>query len=122
MAHILVVDDDEHICGTLSAILLEEGHEIQSAANGALALTLLQQTTFDLILLDMNMPTMNGWQFLAAYSSLPEPRPPVVVCTANEAGSRDGQQLGAVGWLLKPFDIDDLLVLVGRHILASPSP
>jgi CheY-like chemotaxis protein len=120
MTHILVVDDDEHICEILRAILLEEGHEIQSAANGALALTLLQQTHFNLILLDMNMPTMNGWQFLEAYGYLPQPRPPVVVCTANEAGSRDGQQLGAVGWLLKPFDIGDLLFLVGRHILATP--
>ncbi len=114
MARVLVVDDDVNIREFVSLALMGEGHEVEVASNGAIALDVVQALAPDVILLDMRMPVMDGWQFASAYRELPGPRARVVVMTAARDAARSGAEIGADGNLAKPFELDDLLNLVDR--------
>jgi two-component system chemotaxis response regulator CheY len=67
-----------------------------------------------LVLLDMRMPNVDGWEFSRRYYALSGPRAPVVVMTAAENAQSWCDQVGADACLAKPFDLDDLYAMVGR--------
>ena len=113
---ILVVEDDEGILSTLELVLVEEGYRVVTAADGAAALDIVERQKPALILLDMKMPVMDGWAFARAYRDKPEPRAPVLVVTAARDAAQRAKEVGADGYLPKPFDIDDLIELVGRYM------
>ena len=113
---ILVVEDDEGILSTLELVLVEEGYRVVTAADGAAALDIVERQKPALILLDMKMPVMDGWAFARAYRDKPEPRAPVLVVTAARDAAQRAKEIGADGYLPKPFDIDDLIELVGRYM------
>lgn len=115
MTRILVVDDDDDIRGFVSLALADDGYEVTEAPNGAIALRLLRETHVDVILLDMRMPTMDGWEFSRIYRQTPGPRAPIIVMTAAQDAAKWADQINAEGYLGKPFDVDDLLDLVRRH-------
>ena len=106
---VLVVDDDESIRAVLAETLGDEGHEVAQAADGADALALVGTWPPDLILLDLLMPRMDGWDFLAVAHQ----RAPVILLTATQVtpdGTVAGRPLPPVaGVLPKPFNISDLL-------------
>ncbi|CAA9555171.1 MAG: hypothetical protein AVDCRST_MAG88-1052 [uncultured Thermomicrobiales bacterium] len=109
---ILVVDDDEGIREFVSLVLEDEGYEVLTAPHGAAALALVAHRLPAVILLDMRMPVMDGWQFAQAYRQRPGPHAPIIVVTAaREAGER-GTQIDAEGVLPKPFHLAELLALV----------
>jgi CheY-like chemotaxis protein len=111
---VLVVDDDAAIRDTVADALLDEGYQVLTAANGRAALEVVARTVPRLILLDMRMPIMDGWEFARAYRELPGPHAPIVVITAaRDAGDR-AAQIEADDYLAKPFDLDDLLAVVSR--------
>ena len=83
-----------------------------------MALALLDEERPDLILLDMKMPGMDGWEFARRYAELPGPRPPIVVVTAAQDASRRAAEIAAQGYLAKPFGIDDLLEVIDSHLAA----
>jgi CheY-like chemotaxis protein len=112
MARVLVVDDDENIREFVSLALIGEGHEVDVASNGAAALTVVQAASPDVILLDMRMPVMDGWQFASAYREIPGKRAQVVVMTAARDAARSGAEIRADANLAKPFELDELLDLV----------
>ncbi len=114
MKRVLVVDDDEGIRGFVSLALADEGYEVAEADNGAAALHLLESARPDVILLDMRMPTMDGWEFSRIYRQSPGPHAPIIVLTAARDASSWASQIDAEGCLGKPFDVDELLDLVGR--------
>jgi CheY-like chemotaxis protein len=95
--------------------LREAGYEAQTESNGADALDRMRQGTPCLILLDLMMPGMNGWQFRAeqmrdaALASVP-----TIVMTGFPAAAENASSLGAAACLKKPIDLDDLLDAVGR--------
>jgi CheY-like chemotaxis protein len=62
----------------------------------------------------MRMPVMNGWEFSRAYHATPAPHAPIIVVTAARDAADRASQIQAEGYLAKPFDLDDLLTLVGR--------
>jgi len=106
----LVVDDDPGIVGFLELALEDEGYRVRAAVNGREALSRVSEGRPDLILLDMNMPGMNGWEFC---SELRERGPdfssiPIVVMTAARDASLRSREVGAQGFLGKPFDLDQL--------------
>src|SRR6478609_7832146 len=70
-ARVLVVDDDAFILEFVAMVLNDEGYAIVTAANGQQALDLVRAEVFDLILLDMRMPVMDGWEFAAALQHEP---------------------------------------------------
>ena len=63
----------------------------------------------------MKMPLMDGWEFARRYHQLPQPKPPIVVLTAAHDAARRATEVGAEGYLAKPFAIDQLLDVVNRY-------
>jgi CheY-like chemotaxis protein len=109
MAHILIVDDDSPIRILLGAILRRDGHEVSEAADGAEALALMEQTEFDVILLDLMMPRMSGGDLLDRLAEQPNRRRNVIVITAaNEKQIRGVNNARVRAVIRKPFDLTHL--------------
>jgi CheY-like chemotaxis protein len=109
---ILLVDDDESIRQVVSIFLSDEGYTIGQAGNGQAALDLLDEFRPDIILLDLRMPVMDGWEFVRTYRQLPDPHVPIIAFVAALRAEQERDEIGAVGLLAKPFDLEDLLVAV----------
>jgi CheY-like chemotaxis protein len=108
-ASILVVDDDPGIVTFLELALLDEGYEVHSAANGREALDQVGASHPDLILLDMNMPVMDGWEFCSQLRSRgSDGAVPIIVMTAAREAPSRSLDVDAQGFLGKPFDLDSL--------------
>ena len=106
---VLVVDDDPAIRDFLSMALEGEGYAIETARNGREALDKIRRDPPDMILLDLVMPTMDGWCFLAMQRTASAGcRIPVLAMSAM-GGRYMARELGATDFLAKPFDLDALL-------------
>ena len=112
---ILVVDDDPDLREFLQLMLTSMGFEVTSAANGHEALDVMKGHDPDLILLDMKMPVMNGWDFCHALEDR-DPRPPIIVLTAAPDPAARAAEVCADGWLGKPFEYADLEATVRRFV------
>src|SRR5262245_28536409 len=115
---VFIVDDDRDIRAVLTETLTDEWYSISSATEGLGSLQQLrtQARTPCLILLDLMMPNMNGWEFCAAQQQDPRLSPiPVVVISARADLDRAVAQIPVAGHLSKPIDIDRLLHIVERH-------
>lgn len=122
-ANILVVDDDANVRELLRLHLSAAGYEVHVAADGIEAGYLVLRTPFDLILCDVNMPHMDGFEFIAALKADPAiPSMPVIFLTTFEEGDQRGKELGVVGYLTKPIRADRLLSLVARHVPGGAHP
>ena len=113
----LAVDDSSTMRKIVSLALKGAGHEVTEAEHGKDALAKLAGTTFDCIILDINMPEMNGIEFLTARKFKPAIAkiPVIVLTTQDEAAMRDqAMELGANAFLGKPFQKEDLLASVKR--------
>src|SRR5438552_673836 len=106
---ILVVDDDPDILQTLALCLSTEGYRVITASNGKEALELLPRETPAAVLLDLMMPVMDGWQFVAELDARGMRRMPILILSADRAVQGHAAKLRADGHLAKPFDLDDLL-------------
>jgi CheY-like chemotaxis protein len=113
---ILVVDDDAAIRSFVAEALRDEGYLVTEAGDGRAALSAVDRDRPGLILLDMTMPVMDGWQFAAAYRRLPGPHAPIVCVTAAHRAAERAAQIMAEAALPKPFDLDGLLDLVARFV------
>ena len=108
---ILVVDDIPDNCFLLQTVLESEGYEVEVANNGRVALESITSHPPDLVLLDVMMPEMNGFEVtrrLRQNSSLPF-IPILLVTGYSEPTPADGFDVGADGFIRKPIDFDDLL-------------
>jgi two-component system, chemotaxis family, chemotaxis protein CheY len=115
---VLVVDDDDDIRGSLIEFLEDHGHHAVGAANGSEALALLNppRPRPCLIILDLMMPVMDGSAFRSEQLQRPAVADiPVIVVSAYKDVEARAQQLGAVQWLAKPFDLRALLRLVEEN-------
>lgn len=117
---VLVVDDDESIREFVSVALTDEGYTVLTARDGAVALQWVSRQRPGVILLDMRMPVMDGWEFSRAYRSTPEPHAPIIVVTAARDAADRAAQIDADGYLAKPFDLLDLLAIVERYLGPAP--
>jgi two-component system alkaline phosphatase synthesis response regulator PhoP/two-component system response regulator VicR len=121
MAKILVVDDEPHIVRLVQVNLQRAGYEVVTAYDGWQALTKIKQESPDLVLLDITMPRLDGWEVLKRLRSAPETADlPVVMLTAR-AQDKDvftSFQLGSHLHLTKPFSPLELLSFI-RRILES---
>ena len=116
---ILLVDDDEAVRRFLFWALTDEGYAVVEAPDGAVALARVHEAAPGLILLDMRMPVLNGWEFARRYRARPSPHAPIICVTAAAdaaAVAARGAQIGAVASLSKPFDLEELLALVRRYL------
>jgi two-component system chemotaxis response regulator CheY len=113
---VLVVDDDRYLCDLVVDVLEASGHAARKAANGVEALKQVRERKPKLILLDLMMPVMNGWEVAAALRANPEWADiPVVIITADYDVERGRQQTGARAVITKPFDIDHLTQVVSSY-------
>ena len=110
---ILIIEDEKDILFTLQAFLESEGYEIQTAENGREALRILQsQGIPNLILLDMKMPVMSGWEFAREFLNIYDHMTPILVMTAAADASQRAQEIHATSWVGKPFELEDLLTKI----------
>ena len=100
-------------------VLDSEGYEVVMAPHGLAAFELLDQFRPNVILLDMKMPIMDGWEFLERYRQRPGAKVPVVVLTAAQDDARRAGEVGADAYVAKPFVIDDLIRVLNRCIAAG---
>ena len=116
---VLYVEDNQDNRSLIRRVLEAEGYSVLEAATARLALTRLQERKPDLILMDINMPDMDGYALTAHIRSIPElARVPIVAVTANVMrGDREKSlQAGCDGYIQKPIDIDELPRQVERFI------
>jgi CheY-like chemotaxis protein len=112
---VLVVDDDRMLREVLIGALEDEGYTVRAARNGREALALLEHWQPDVILLDLMMPIMNGWEFRS--EQLRDPKLssiPVVIMTADGSASEKARSL-YTDYLRKPIHLDALLALVNDY-------
>src|SRR4030095_14678048 len=109
----LVVDDDPDLREFLQLMLTSMGFQVTSAANGQEALDVMEGHDPDLILLDMKMPVMDGWEFCRVLEGR-DARPPIVVLTAAPDPAARAAEVHAEGWLGKPFEYADLEAIVHK--------
>jgi signal transduction histidine kinase/DNA-binding response OmpR family regulator len=114
MPRILVVDDDPHVARTLVDLLGFHGHEAERAESGELGLERLQEKAFDLVILDVRLPGMSGFETCARLRETIGPSLPVIMLTAlGDIGSlRQGYEAGADDFLQKPVDTPALILKV----------
>jgi CheY-like chemotaxis protein len=112
---ILVVEDNDVVREGFAVILRQEGHEVALAANGQQALDPLRRGPRpDLILLDMLMPVVDGWQFLQRFRPEGPEQPPVLVITSTILTREWARDHGCEGFLRKPVETEALLEEVRR--------
>ena len=120
---ILVVDDDESIRELLRLHLSAAGYAVQVAEDAIAAGYLVLRSPPDLIISDVNMPHMDGFEFVAALKADKSlPSIPVIFLTSVEEGDHRGKALGAVGYVTKPVRADYLLALVAKHVPGGAHP
>jgi DNA-binding response OmpR family regulator len=116
MVSVLVVEDETDIREAVTELLAEEGYEVLGAGDGADALKKARAFHPDVVLLDLMMPGMNGWEFSARLKGDPDlGKIPVIVLSA--LGRVPG--IEAAGYLQKPFELDELLDAVREHARAA---
>lgn len=119
MARVMACDDDHVIRGLLEVNLEMEGYDVVTACDGQDALDKIRQQAPDLILLDVMMPNLNGWQVAEALQADEATRQiPIIFLSARamEADVEKGTSLGAVSYVTKPFDPIDLMELVAQQL------
>jgi CheY-like chemotaxis protein len=119
MARILVIDDDAGVRGVLKALLERAGHHVLVGQNGEDGLALARAERPELVMLDVEMPGMNGFDVcsrLKADTKLREV--PVVIMTgrALDGVPARARAAGAVDWMAKPFELQILLKKIPRYL------
>jgi CheY-like chemotaxis protein len=112
---VLVVEDDPDMADAILLVLGAAGYATRSAADGKQALAAVEANMPALILLDMLMPVMNGWEFARQLHAKYQSSPPIVVVSAAEHARARSAEIEAADVLPKPFDTGDLLRIVGRY-------
>jgi CheY-like chemotaxis protein len=125
MAHILLIEDHRDNREITELILAAAGHRVTSASDAVRGLYLAARDQPDLILMDLALPRLDGWEATRRLKAYPLTRHiPVVAVTAHvrqDALAR-AQAAGCLAVITKPFEIDTLLSTIARVLAQSPSP
>jgi CheY-like chemotaxis protein len=120
---VLVVDDDPMFRELLAIHLRNAGYEVQAAADAVEAGHALLRERVDILIVDVNMPHLDGFEFVEALRADSATRDiPVIFLTTAEEGELRGKVLGAVGYVPKPVRADRLLSVVAPHLPPRPPP
>jgi len=120
MSDILIIDDDDQLRKSFNKLLTDEGYRPKCAASGEAGLKIVQQEVPDLVILDMRLPGMNGFETFQAIHEM-EPKLPVIIMTAfgTTETAIEATKMGAFDYVLKPFDIPEMLVVIEQALEAS---
>jgi DNA-binding NtrC family response regulator len=112
---ILVVDDEEALRTVLSSELSGEGYQVDSASDGDEAISTIQSKKFDLVLLDIKMPKVDGFEVLKFIKkNTPEMKVIMLTAFADLKNAIESKKLGAEDFISKPYDLVDLLTTIER--------
>jgi DNA-binding NtrC family response regulator len=112
---VLVVDDEDALRTVLSSELTSEGYEVRSASDGDEAIGELQKAAFDLVLLDIKMPRLNGFEVLKFIKEHHQTSKVVMLTGfADLKNAIESKKLGADDFVSKPYDLVDLLTTIER--------
>jgi two-component system cell cycle response regulator DivK len=123
MAHILVVDDDARNLRLATAVLEQAGHQVQGAEDGALGVQAAQAQVFDLVLMDVQMPGMDGITALKRLRADPATARLKVVALTALAMKGDAERLlaeGFDGYLEKPIRYKEFVAAVAQFVAEDP--
>jgi DNA-binding response OmpR family regulator len=116
---ILIVEDEQALRDTIVTALRMSGHMVVSAENGLDALDRVREEPPDLVVLDLQLPEMDGWEFLSHFRAQPSNRDvPVIVMSAAHRVVVD--DLDAQAFFAKPFDLDELIDVI-EELSAVPA-
>lgn len=115
---ILVIDDEPSIRQVVAFALGDEGYDVVDAADGRGALDLIGEAHPDIILLDMKMPGMDGWEFVRIYRERYGHQAPIVILTAAQNAAQRAAEAGVESYVAKPFDLDTLI----EHVATLAAP
>ncbi len=120
MPHILIVEDEEKLARFVELELVHEGYKVTKSGDGREALQLATDNTYDLILLDIMLPGLNGLEVLRRLGN--PSKSPVILLTARDAvmDKVSGLDAGAVDYITKPFAIEELLARVRVALKIHP--
>ena len=117
MKKALTIDDSSTVRNLVKMTLEGMGFQVDEASNGKDALQKAKLTKYDLILCDINMPIMNGLEFLKEFKKFNRITPVLMLTTETEAAKKqEAKSLGATGWIVKPFNPNDLIKVVKRVV------
>jgi two-component system OmpR family response regulator len=113
MSRILLMEDDEVLSATIFDILKDEGYDVTLTKDGESALEATYAETYDLYLLDVNVPLINGFDFLKSLRESGDETPAFFITALRDTASLSlGFDSGADDYIKKPFEIDELLVRI----------
>jgi CheY-like chemotaxis protein len=119
-AVVLIVEDDLDLATALQQILGRCGFQTTLAANGVEALDAVAARMPSVILLDMRMPIMDGWEFAREFSLRHGRAAPIIVMTAAENARERAAEIGAADVVPKPFEVKHLIAAI-RRLTAQPA-
>ena len=113
---ILVIDDDQAMRNMLETVLLDEGYSVLLARNGKEGLEQVSKQRPALVLLDLMMPVMDGWQFLEAIKQMPEYSDlPILLLSASRQLNATAKDNAVKAYLSKPFELVKLLSYIDQY-------
>ena len=114
-SHILVVDDEDALRMVLSSELVSSGYEVTTASDGDEAINVIQNKKFDLILLDIKMPRVDGFEVLKfVKKNFPSVKVIMLTGFADLKNAIESKKHGAEDFVSKPYDLVDLLTTIER--------
>lgn len=116
---ILIIEDEKLIIVSTQMVLEAAGFHVESATNGEVGISKARELKPDLILLDIMMPGIDGWETLTRLKRDAETASvPVIIFTAREhaRGHQKSAEMGAADYFRKPFEPDELIELVEKHL------
>jgi DNA-binding response OmpR family regulator len=114
MSNVLLVDDEAPIADVLARSLRARGHVVQVVASGRDTLHAIAENLPDVLVLDVNLPDLTGWEVLRRLSAVDRERLPVIVFSASPLSPSRVEEFRPSGVLTKPFPIDALVRLVNE--------
>ncbi len=120
MNSILIIDDDDQLRHSFERLLREEGYLAMGAPSGEAGLEIVEKERPDLVILDMRLPGMDGFETFKRIHEL-DPKLPVIIVTAYGTADTaiEATKMGAYDYLLKPFEIPDMLLIIKEAIKAG---
>src|SRR5690349_5127562 len=122
MSQILIVEDDPALRNSIRSILERSGNVVRTAGDGAAGARELQQGTYDVVLLDIGLPFVDGWQILGSLEGKPVPSVIVISARGEERDKVRALDMGADDYLAKPFGADELLARIRAVLRRAQRP
>jgi two-component system response regulator MtrA len=119
MMHVLIIEDDEPTAQAVGEVLELEGFAVRRVRNGADAIDVLHDFTPDVVIVDLQLPVMDGRSFIELYRRRVRPAASVIVMSGRTDGRSIAQSIGADGYVAKPFESAQLLSAISLALAVA---